>query len=58
MTVIADYMSIDERDDLDLELLAPGAWGIAGMHGIFAKPVCMGVLQNQGMELATDALTH
>jgi hypothetical protein len=49
MTVIEDYMSVDERDDLDFDLLAPGALGMAGMHGVF---------RNQGVELATDALTH
>jgi len=38
MTVIEDYMSVDERDDLDFELLAPGALGMAGMHGVFPKP--------------------
>ena len=50
MTVIEDYMSVDERDDLDFDLLAPGALGMAGMHGVFFR--------NQGVELATDALTH
>ena len=33
-------MSVDERDDLDFDLLAPGALGMAGMHGGFPKPRC------------------
>ena len=37
-TAIRVAVEYYERDDLDLELLAPGAWGIAGMHGGFAKP--------------------
>jgi len=40
MTVIADYMSIDERDDLDFDLLAPGALGMAGMPGGLSKQRC------------------
>jgi len=40
MIVIEDYMSVDERDDLDFDLLAPGALGMAGMHGGFPKPRC------------------
>ena len=42
MTVIEDYMSVDERDDLDFDLLAPGALGRAGMHGVFETKVWSG----------------
>ena len=38
--VIEDNLSIDERDDLDLKIPAPGALGMAGMHGGFSKPRC------------------
>jgi hypothetical protein len=38
--VIEDNLSIDERDDLDFKIPAPGALGMAGMPGGLSKQRC------------------